>query len=170
MKVILISGKAGSGKDEVAKLLKMYLGNTVITKLAKYIKLFATEMTDWDGKEDDKPRTFLQEMGDNLRLLDKNFLTKRMIEDLKLYEKFYDYVIISDVRLVNEIEYIKANYLNVVTIRVNAKDSTRKLTEKEKEHITETELDNYNNFDYVIENDFKDDLKDEVKEILGGIE
>ncbi len=170
MKVILISGKAGSGKDEVAKLLKMYLGNTVITKLAKYIKLFATEMTDWDGKEDDKPRTFLQEMGDNLRLLDKNFLTKRMIEDFKLYEKFYDYVIISDVRLVNEIEYIKANYLNVVTIRVNAKESTRKLTEKEKEHITETELDNYNNFDYVIENDFKDDLKDEVKEIIGGIE
>ena len=170
MKVILISGKAGSGKDEVAKLLKMYLGNTVITKLAKYIKLFATEMTDWDGKEDDKPRTFLQEMGDNLRLLDKNFLTKRMVEDLKLYEKFYDYVIISDVRLVNEIEYIKANYLNVVTIRVNAKESTRKLTEKEKEHITETELDNYNNFDYVIENDFKDDLKDEVKEIIGGIE
>jgi phosphomevalonate kinase len=170
MKVILISGKAGSGKDEVAKLLKMYLGNTVITKLAKYIKLFAAEMTDWDGKEDDKPRTFLQEMGDNLRLLDKNFLTKRMVEDLKLYEKFYDYVIISDVRLVNEIEYIKANYLNVVTIRVNAKESTRKLTEKEKEHITETELDNYNNFDYVIENDFKDDLKDEVKEILGGIE
>lgn len=170
MKVILISGKAGSGKDEVAKLLKMYLGNTVITKLAKYIKLFAIEMTDWDGKEDDKPRTFLQEMGDNLRLLDKNFLTKRMIEDFKLYEKFYDYVIISDVRLVNEIEYIKANYLNVVTIRVNAKESTRKLTEKEKEHITETELDNYNNFDYVIENDFKDDLKDEVKEIIGGIE
>ena len=170
MKVILISGKAGSGKDEVAKLLKMYLGNTVITKLAKYIKLFAAEMTDWDGKEDDKPRTFLQEMGDNLRLLDKNFLTKRMVEDLKLYEKFYDYVIISDVRLVNEIEYIKANYLNVVTIRVNAKESTRKLTEKEKEHITETELDNYNNFDYVIENDFKDDLKDEVKEIIGGIE
>ena len=120
MKVILISGKAGSGKDEVAKLLKMYLGNAVITKLAKYIKLFAAEMTDWDGKEDDKPRTFLQEMGDNLRLLDKNFLTKRMVEDLKLYEKFYDYVIISDVRLVNEIEYIKANYLNVVTIRVNA--------------------------------------------------
>ena len=170
MKVILISGKAGSGKDEVAKLLKMYLGNAVITKLAKYIKLFAAEMTDWDGKEDDKPRTFLQEMGDNLRLLDKNFLTKRMVEDLKLYEKFYDYVIISDVRLVNEIEYIKANYLNVVTIRVNAKDSTRKLTDTEKEHITETELDNYNNFDYVIENDFKDDLKDEVKEILGGIE
>ena len=170
MKVILISGKAGSGKDEVAKLLKMYLGNTVITKLAKYIKLFATEMTDWDGKEDDKPRTFLQEMGDNLRLLDKNFLTKRMIEDFKLYEKSYEYVIISDVRSVNEIEYIKANYLNVVTIRVNAKESTRKLTEKEKEHITETELDNYNNFDYVIENDFKDDLKDEVKEIIGGIE
>ena len=43
MKVILISGKAGSGKDEVAKLLKMYLGNTVITKLAKYIKLFSAE-------------------------------------------------------------------------------------------------------------------------------
>ena len=170
MRIFLISGKAGSGKNETANVISDLLGNTVITSFSKYIKLFAMEMTDWDGNEDNKPRTFLQEMGDTLRGIDENFLTKRVLEDIRVYGKYYDNVVISDVRLLNEIEYFKSNSIyDVITIRVNSVESRRKLAEEEKKHITELELDNYDGFDFVIDNNFDDDLEKKIKLFLEGL-
>ena len=167
MKIILISGHAGSGKNEVANILKKYLKNTVITNFSKYIKLFALEFSDWDGRDITKPRTFLQNMGDKLRAIDENFLTNRMLEDFKVYESNFDYVIISDVRLVHELEYIKNNSkYDVITMRVNANNSSKNLTLEQKKHHTETELDYYDKFDYIIENNFDDTLEEKVKKII----
>lgn len=170
MRLFLISGKAGSGKNEVANIIYDNLPKTVISSLSKYIKLFATEMTTWQfNDENNKPRTFLQNIGDDLRNIDKNFLTKRLMEDIKLYKKYYDNVILSDVRLINEIEYFQDQPdLEVITIRVNSNEYKRNLTIEEKKHLTETELDNYQ-FDYVIENEFNVNLKEEVINILKGL-
>lgn len=170
MRLFLISGKAGSGKNEVANIIHDNLPKTVVSSLSKYIKLFATEMTTWQfNDENNKPRTFLQNIGDDLRNIDKNFLTKRLMEDIKLYKKYYDNVILSDVRLINEIEYFQEQPdLEVITIRVNSNESKRNLTIEEKNHLTETELDNYQ-FDYVIENEFNVNLKEEVINILKGL-
>lgn len=170
MKIFLISGKSGSGKNEVANIIKENLPNTVITGFSKYIKLFALEFTDWDGRDITKPRTFLQEMGDTLRKIDKNFLIDRLIQDFKVYETKFDNVIISDVRLPYELECLKNNSgYEVITIRVNAKKSFRNLSESEKNHHTEIELDDYKNFDYIIENKFDNTLKEEIKKILEGM-
>ena len=170
MKIFLISGKAGSGKNEVATIIKDKLSKTVITSFAKYIKLFALEFTDWDGRDITKPREFLQDMGDILREVDENFLTKRLIEDFKVYKKEFDNVIISDVRLPNEIEYIKQNCEDeVISIRVNSSGSKRELTVDEKNHHTETDLDNYDKFDYVIENNFDENLMKDVIKIVEGL-
>lgn len=170
MRLFLISGKAGSGKNEVAQIIKDNLPKTVISSLSKYIKLFAIEMTTWNfNDEDNKPRTFLQTMGDELRNIDENFLTKRLYEDIKLYEKYYDNLVLSDVRLINEILYFKSKVeLDVITIRINSSESKRELSNTEKVHLTETELDNYN-FDYVIENDFNNTLNEKVVNILKGL-
>ena len=84
MKVYLIAGKAGSGKNEVARIIQEYEDKTIVTGLSKYIKLFAMEMTDWKGQDLDKPRAFLQNMGDTLRGIDEDFLIKRMVEDFKV--------------------------------------------------------------------------------------
>ena len=170
MNIYLICGKAGSGKNEVANYLADYLGNAVVTGFSKYIKQFALELTDWDGIDSHKPRKFLQEMGDNLRAIDENFLTKRMKEDIQVYESAgIKNVIISDVRLLNEIEYYKKiKKFNVITIRVNSQVSKRVLTEEQKSHHTEVELDNYKDYDYVINNAFDRSLYDEVKKIVEG--
>lgn len=170
MKIILISGKAGSGKNEVANILKEELKNSVITSFSKYIKLFALEMTSWDGRDMKKPRAFLQNMGDTLRSIDKNFLSKRLVEDFKVYEKMYDYVLVSDVRLKDEIEYIKENSnYDVITIRVNSTKTIRNLNEEEMIHHTELDLDNYKLFDYEINNDFDENLKKDVKSLIEGM-
>jgi phosphomevalonate kinase len=170
MRVYLICGKAGSGKNEVAEIIKDYLGDAVITGFSKYIKLFATELTTWDGNDNDKPRAYLQNMGDTLRSIDLNFMTKRVYEDLKVYEhEGINNVIVSDVRLINEVNYFKEkNDIETIAIRVNSDISKRRLNEEEKHHITETELDNYDSFDYVINNQFDDSLKNEVIKILEG--
>lgn len=171
MKVFLIAGKAGSGKNEVANIIKEELPNTVITAFSKYIKLFTLELTDWDGDDSNKPREFLQNMGDKLRAIDEDFLTKRILEDIELYKREgISNVVISDVRLVNEIEYFKKIYnIEVIAIRVNSNTSMRELTDREKLHHTELALDNYNKFDYIIDNKFDDNLKIQVKEILEGM-
>lgn len=171
MRLFLIAGKAGSGKNEVANIIKDTLRNSIVTGLSKYIKLFALEFTDWDGRDINKPREFLQNMGDTLRGIDKDFLTRRMNEDIQVYEKLgIENVIVSDVRLINEIEYFKNNKdLKTIVIRVNSSNSRRKLNEEEKNHHTELELDNYDKFDYVIDNNFDDNLKKDVKDILEGL-
>lgn len=171
MNLFLISGKAGSGKNEVAMLIKRRLSKTVITSFSKYIKLFALELTDWDGRDFDKPRVFLQEMGDKLRAIDEDFLTKRIVEDLEVYRREgIDNVIISDCRLIHELEYFKAlNKVNVYTIRVNCDKSSRNLNSDEKNHHTEVELDNYDLFDFVIDNKFDDKLEKDVLEMLKGL-
>ena len=167
MRIFLIAGKAGSGKNEVANKIKEYLPNTIITGISKYIKLFALEYTNWDGRDLNKPRKFLQTMGDKIRQVDNNFLINRIIEDLKIYELDYSNVIISDIRLINEIEEIKKTNNEIITIKVISSTSKRNLSEEEKQHITETELDNYNKFDYIIENN--NELDNKIKEILKGM-
>ncbi len=171
MRVFLITGKAGSGKNEVANIIKSKLDKTVITGLSKYIKLFALELTNWDGNDNNKPREFLQNMGDKLRAIREDYLTKRIVEDIELYKREgITNVIVSDVRLINEIEYFKSNKdLEVITIRINSDSSRRSLTDSEKKHITEIELDNYNGFDYVIENKFNEELEIQINKILEGM-
>ncbi len=171
MRVFLVAGKAGSGKNEVASIIVKNMPNTIVTGFSKYIKLFALEFTDWDGRDFNKPRAVLQEMGDTLRSVDEDFLTKRIEEDFKVYEKMgIDNVVVSDVRLVHEIEYFKnKDDFDVIAIRVNAIKSKRDLNEEEKMHHTELELDNYKDFDYVIDNKFDENLKNDVIEILEGM-
>ena len=167
MKIFLISGKAGSGKNEVASIIKEQLGSTVITAFSKYIKLYALEFTDWDGRDITKPRAFLQGMGDKLRSIDENFLLDRLLQDFKVYKSDFENVIISDVRLPHEIEYIKEKCKeDVYSIRVNSIKNKRNLNESEKEHHTELDLDNYEKFDFIIENNFDESLKEDVKKVL----
>lgn len=172
MKIYLISGKARSGKHEVAKLIKKYLENndetTIITEFSKYIKLYAKEFGLWDGKEETKPRTFLQDMGEFIRkdldMLD--FFINRMKDDMKIFEHYYDNVIIADVRLINEIEKIKNSYNDVYSVHVVSNMSQKGLNEEQRKHLSETELDNYNNFDILIENNYEEDLEIKVNKIM----
>lgn len=169
-KIFIISGKAESGKDEVAKIIKELCKSKKCKKLsyAYYLKQYVKKVTDWDGSEETKPRDLLQSIGIDLlkEKIDKNFLIRRVCEDIEVYSYFYDVIIITDARLLEEIEIPKNKFSNVTTIRVN-RLIDNKLTEEQKKHITEVELDNYSSFDYTIENNFNyDKLVNEVEQII----
>ncbi len=173
MKIFVVGGKSGSGKNEVAKMIEEFyiykLQKCVITEFSKYIKNFARELTDWDGLSQNKPREFLQQFGSYVRSYDEKFLTRRMIEDIELYKNYADIVIISDARMPLEFEEMKDNFDDVTSILVINQFSPSKLTLAEQSDITETALENYNDIDYVIANDELAKTKEKVFKILEGL-
>ena len=174
MKIFLIAGKAGSGKREVAKMIKEFFiyqkQEAIVTSFSKYLKMYAEEIINWDRNENDKPRKFLQDLGVSIRKdLDMpNFFTDRMKEDIKVQEKFASICIIEDVRLPGEIEEIKNNYSDVTSFLVINQFGDSKLSLEEQIHPTETALENYDKFDYTLVNSDLTNLKNEVFKILGG--
>lgn len=174
MKVFLIAGKAGSGKTEVAKLIKEFYiyrkKDTIVTNFSKYIKDYAMEISDWDGNSTTKPRALLQAIGDQIRGIDSDFLVDSMIKDMSFYELVAQNVVVADVRMPNEIEKIRDAYDDVYAIYIINQFGTSKLSIAEQSHITETALENYTDFDYVITNDDINNLKDKVFKILEEIE
>ena len=173
MKIFLIAGKAGSGKHDVATLIKEHFiydkQETIITGYSKYLKLYAEEIIGWDRNENEKPRKFLQDLGVQIRteLGMPDFFTDRMLDDIRVYEQFAGVVVIDDVRLPGEIEKIKEVYDDVTSILVINQFGDSKLTVEEQVHPTETALENYDKFDYTIINTDQNKLREDVFKILG---
>ncbi len=172
-KIYLICGKAHSGKSTIAQIIKNYFleknKKFIITEYSKYLKLYAHEILDWNYDEKLKPRAFLQDLGivirENISL--DNFFVNRIMEDIKVYQKFCSGVIISDVRFPEEIEALKKNYPFVCSILVQSENEQSTLNEKEKKHISEQALNNYHSFDYRVKNDDSiSKLKEKIIKII----
>ena len=165
-KIYVISGKSGSGKDTVANMIKDKVSSTVILSYASYLKMYAKQVLGWDGN-DPKPREFLQQLGVELikNQIDDKMLINRILEDIKVYSYFYDVIVISDARFIDEIESVRNSFDNVTVIHMGERDNI--LTDSEKKHATETGLDEYHNYDYEICEDNLDSLKNEVNRIVG---
>ena len=165
-KIFILSGKAKSGKNMVADIIEAYYTDKKCIQLsyAYYLKQYIKKITNWDGSEENKPRDLLQSLGiDLIKKIDQKLFIRRVMEDIKVYSYFYDVIIVTDARLIEEIEEPKRIF-NCITVRINKDDNN--LTEEQKNHITETNLDNYSNFDYIIENKNIEDLKKQIINIL----
>ncbi len=168
-KIFILSGKARSGKDEVANMITKYYENkkSIRISYAYYLKNYVQNII---GKIDDnnKPRELLQNLGIELikNNLDDQLLIRRIIEDIKVYSYFFDIIIITDARLIDEIEIPKKVFNNITTIRINRSYYNNNLSLDEKNHLTETALDNYDQFDYYLENDKIEKLKEDLIKIL----
>ena len=172
-KIFLISGKAQAGKDTTAKLIKEELEkkdlNVINLQYSSYIKEYAKKISGWDGSEETKPRELLQTLGTDIirKELGADFFVKKLVEDIKVYSFFYDIITISDVRLKIEIDIPRNKFDNIYAIRIVRPNFDNGLTEEQKNHPTEIDLDDYENFDYVLVNDGTiPDLGVKVKNML----
>ena len=170
-KIFIISGKARSGKNEISKIIEKYYGDkkTITISFGHYIKDYAKRVSDWDGSEETKPRELLQQLGIELvknKINDKLFIN-RILEDIEIFSYFYDIIVVNDARLIDEIETLKKNYPNSISVRVIRNNYDNKLTLEQKNHLTEVGLDEYNNFDYTIYND--DNLEQKVIDVLSEV-
>ncbi len=170
-KIFLLSGKARSGKNEISKIIERYYSNKkcITISFGYYIKDYAKRISDWDGSEETKPRELLQRLGIELvrNKIDKRLFIDRILQDIEIFSYFYDIIVISDVRLLDEITILKENYPDSTSIRVVRNNYENNLTEEQKNHLTETDLDNFNDFDYIVNND--DNLELKIIEILSEV-
>lgn len=177
MKIFVIGGEAGSGKstfgDYLREELKDYGYKPCVMQITNPLYAYARNYFDYDPKKDPKPREFLQKMGIEIikeKLGKKDFLLNRLYEDIEILSNFFDVFIITDARLINEFLSIKAKYEDVVSIKLVRSNFDNRLTDEEKNHITEKEISLYNDFDYIIENNGLDSLKENALEIIHNTE
>lgn len=154
MKVITISGKAQAGKDTTAKVIKDKLNSegysVLITHYADLLKYQAKTLFDWNGKKDDVGRSLLQHLGtDIVRKKNPDYWVNYVSDMLWMYGDHWDYVLIPDARFPNEINQMKEQF-DCITIKVIS-DYDNGLTEEQKNHPSETALDDFS-FDYTIVN------------------
>lgn len=173
LKVFILSGKSKSGKDKVADIISSYYGeeNVMRVAYAYYIKDYLTRMGRYDEKDKDKYRTELQNFSSDILVpsVGDTFLINRVIDDVKVFSQFYPVIVITDARLFNEVEKPKHCFSNVLSIRIERKEDNN-LSIEQKVHITEVGLDEYSDFDYVIENNGTEkELESKIYEILKGV-
>lgn len=173
MKVYVIGGKAKSGKNTFGEYLreelKKYGYKPCVMHITEPLYSYARNYFEYDETKDQKPREFLQKMGIEIikdKLQKKTFLIDRLKEDIEILSNFFDVFIITDARLKIEFEELKNTYHNVVTIKLIRENYEDFLTPEERDHITETEIDELKIFDYTIKNTNLQELQHQAEEII----
>lgn len=173
MKYYLIGGRARHGKDTLGLFIKEYYETqgkkACIMHISNYIKQFALNYFGWDGQDETKPRTLLQELGTGVIREKMNkpfFFINRLLEDMEVLENFFDVIIVTDVRLPMEFEKMKEHHPDAVTILIHRIHFDDGMTEEQRHHITEIALDGYTACDIEITNDTLEGLQADARQIV----
>lgn len=136
IKITLLTGPAGVGKDTFARDILEGERRTAAIAFADYLKFSATSL-GWNGLKDKRGRSFLQHLGDVVREYDDNFWAKYVayqISDNNLIEHW----IITDTRFDNEYKFIRDAFPDAdIEVVKLVRDFVSPLTDEQKEHSTE---------------------------------
>ena len=145
--LLLLSGKAGAGKDTFADSIASYGFHKY--SFAKALKDEASR-GGWDGAKDERGRLLLQQLGTVWRNYEPDHWIRRLQESIS-----HDLVTITDCRYRNEISLMQTwgreHGYSVVTVRINRSDHDNGLSKDARAHDSECELDD-EVFDMVVEN------------------
>ena len=173
MKIFIICGRARHGKDTAASFIKDYYinrnKNVINLQYSSYIKEYAKRIIENNVIDSFDTRDLLQYLGTDYikKEIDNLFFVKRIIDDIRVYSKYFDIVTISDARYIEEIEKIKEKFDDVYSIKVVRPNFDNRLTEKQQKHATEIALDNYDKIDQVVLNDGTlDDLNKKIIDLM----
>lgn len=172
-KVILISGKKGSGKDTVGEFIAQRVPGAVCLAFADRLKLACNALFDiaadiqWSAElketptqyNNRTPRQLIGELSDFIReRYGQTHFIDRTIEDAQKC----DVAVVTDARRRLEIAAFKQAEPWTYTIRIE-----RPSLQSTDTSIWETELDNYGVWDVVIINDGTlEDLESKVRRLL----
>ena len=152
---ILCSGRARHGKDTSAEIIKGNLEargyRVLITHYADLLKFICQNFLGWNGEKDDHGRSLLQRTGTKFREQDPDYWVDFVANIIRMFQHRYDFVIIPDTRFPNEIERIADAGFPATHVRIIRPDFESQLTEEQKNHPSETALDNIAP-DFVIKN------------------
>jgi len=188
MKIFLISGKAESGKDTFHNIGADYIEATqpqlipVRIAFADAVKQSAKDM-GWNGEKDDNGRSGLIMIGDGARkYFDPLIWVKKAVNKLESYHysntRRDDFVIfITDCRYPNEVDMLKEwaeqKGVKAYALRVERPNHISKLTKEQLLNDSEIALDNYGQWDFIVENsgtyqDFIDSVETVIDCVVEG--
>ena len=171
MKVICISAKARHGKDTAAEIMKEYLEmqgkEVLITHFADLLKYLCKSLFGWDGNKDEKGRTLLQYIGtDVVGKKNPAYWAQFVSNVLCMFENEWDYVLIPDCRYPVEIETMRQIF-DTTIVRIERPNFDNGLTEAQKNHPSEVDMDNYP-FDYkILNNGTLEEFRQEIYNFMG---
>ena len=146
--IIVISGKQYSGKDTLAKILVEKLSEYKRVGIGDAIKIEYGKQKGLTFEEIEKDkhlyRKDLIDLGDWGRAQDKMYWLKNLAGMKK--------IIVPDMRVVDEAEFFKS--VGAILIRVNStlENRQKRGVVVEGNDSTEIALDNYNDWDFIVEN------------------
>lgn len=167
--IIGLSGKRGSGKDELSKKLaplgweRVSFADELKHKIREEFNL-TTEQTDGKLKETPcgykneagvelTPRDIMTLCGKYYRSVDSMFWVKQAFKRVSLLDSQYcnigdvvKKIVVTDVRFTNEVEFLKSHGAHIIRI---SRLPELNIYKTQINDYTETSLDNYN-FDYNI--------------------
>mgnify|MGYP001069231966 FL=1 len=138
--MIILSGKAGSGKDTCGEYLvslgfKRYAFADELKEIARLV--------GWNGEKDERGRALLQELGTAGRNYDPDIWVKPVIEKMKKEKP--ENIVITDCRFKNEfdalVKFAEEHGYEVIPILV--KRARASLPENLDEHPSEKEFENF---------------------------
>lgn len=170
--VFSLSGKAQSGKDTVAEMIKMILQekfekSTLVLAYADYLKVICARNFGFQDKF--KNRKTLQEFGSKVRAEDENFWMSTTWYTIDRLRSLFDIFVISDTRYENELNPYPWN-ITYPCIKIFIKrEDTGVLDDIERQHESESLATNADMsvFDYIINNNGTlENLYEEVLKIV----
>ena len=179
--IFIISGKSGSGKDTFANIMREKLEEKnykcITLHYADLVKYYCSQYYNWNGIKDEAGRTLLQTLGtDKVRTKFPDYWAEAIAKFLAAAANDFDFAFIPDARFPNEIEVVKKYNKNVVCIRIERliNEETKYInpafTPQQLAHPSEISLDDYPDFNYIIENyDNNLDLLNESAETIIGL-
>lgn len=177
MEIMIISGKSGSGKDTFAEMMRRKLeaaGCKCLTlHFADLVKHYADIYYGWNGEKDTYGRQLLQELGtDKVRAKFPDYWAETIAKFLAAVPDDFDCAFIPDARFDNEIEVVKKYNPQATVIKIERYNEDGSLyfnpalTLEQLAHPSETSLDDYADWDYIVENHSLDELKESADVVL----
>ena len=162
-RIYLLHARAQSGKDTCAAIMKEEYKKrgkrVIIIAFADYVRCCLDKyygVTDYKTPEG---RTIIQHFATDLvRKNDPTFWGRTVGDLLRAIEDDFDYAIIPDWRFKNEFGCLTSRFSPSLIVKVLIdrpnNELTDNMTDAQRNHQSEVELDNYKNFDYNIINEY----------------
>lgn len=149
--VILINGKARSGKDFLAELIKEHnIKNVSILHNAAAVKTIAKNFFGWDGIKDEKGRRLLIDISNVAYNYDDYFWERKTENNIiPLYDEI---IVIPDFRYTKTNQYFRGKGYRVITVYIEMDKDINDINNEVKNDLTEQKQDI--KFDYEIVNEY----------------
>ena len=176
--IIAIAGKKAAGKDLLGAFLmvegfeRFAFGDIIRKRVIRDFGLteeqvYGTLKETVDIRWNTTPRKIMEKYGMFFRKFDVQYWIKQLGKAIE--ESDAEKIVVTDVRLKAEVEFLKAIGARVIRLERYAEHRHQIYPGPESTAVTEIELDDYKNFDIVLppeRNQVPEDLEDFARKIL----